>query len=84
MALQQLPHEIGVAVRADLERRPCRNGAAMARRQIVEDNDVVPGLDEPIDRHRADIAGATGYENAHEDLQVGEPLTDGAGRGVGR
>ena len=51
--------------------RPVGDGRAMAGRQVVEDDDLVAGLDEALDRDRADIAGAAGHQDAHEDLRRG-------------
>ena len=45
------------------KRGPGRDRRAMPGRQVVEDDDLVAGGEERLDRHRADIAGAAGDQD---------------------
>ena len=51
-------------VRADVERAPAGTARAVPGRQVVEDDDLVAGGEERLDRDRADVAGAAGDEDA--------------------
>jgi hypothetical protein len=62
---QQLPDDRGVAVAAPDQADATREGVAVALRKIIEDKDVVAGVDERLDRDRADIPGPAGDKNAH-------------------
>ena len=55
---------VRVRVGVVVERGPRRDRRAMAGRQVVEDDDLVAGLDEGRRRDRADIAGAAGHQDA--------------------
>ena len=37
----------------------------MPGREVIEDGDLVAGVQERLDRNGSDIAGAAGHENAH-------------------
>ena len=52
-----------VRVGALAEGRPGRDRRAMPGRQVIEDDDLVAGGEERLDRHRADIAGAAGDQD---------------------
>ena len=62
---QKSCHRSAVAVAADVQSSALRDGRAVARGEVVEHHDVVPGRQERLSRDRADIPGATG----HEDLR---------------
>ena len=84
-ALQEPAELVGVAVAADLERGHAGHGLPVAGRQVVEDNDLVARLEEPLDRDRADVSGSAGYENAHGELPpeaIDGPIIDDDG-GIG-
>jgi hypothetical protein len=84
LALEQPPERIPIAVRPDFQLRPCRDSGTVARREVIEDDDVVPSPDESINRNGADVARAAGHENSHEVLLGMGPVTDAFGRAACR
>ena len=45
-----------------------RHGVAMPRREIVDDDDVMPRVDEHVDHVRADVPGATRDQDVHRSF----------------
>ena len=86
---RQQPRDRGaVAVVADVQPRPVRDGGAVARCEVVKHDNVMAGRKERLSRDRAHIPGTT----RHEDLRhaanhtvrrrtasaTAEPIDDGA------
>ncbi len=63
--LDQPRDEVGVARVADDEARRLGNGPVEAGREIVENDDLLPGVEEAERHVAADVAGAAGDQNAH-------------------
>jgi predicted ABC-type transport system involved in lysophospholipase L1 biosynthesis ATPase subunit len=57
----------------ELRARPVEVGRVPGVGQLVEDDDVLAGCDEPLDEMRADEARAAGHENAHPREGTGLP-----------
>ena len=59
---------IGVGVTPDFEAGGVGHGRPMPCREVVEDDDLVPGVHDGVDRDRPDIARAARHEDAHATL----------------
>ncbi len=63
--LERASDGLRVGERALDEHHAVGNGTTVPSRKVVEDRDLVPGLDETLDRDGTDIAGAASDQNAH-------------------
>src|SRR5690606_33951821 len=65
-----IEHVAGVGDVGLRELRSLRYGVAVAGRQVVEDDDVVPGVEQLAGDDRPDVAGAAGEQQFHEVTSV--------------
>ncbi len=70
LGLEEAGQDGLIRVGALVEGRLGRDGSPVAGGQVVEDDDLIAGREQRVDRDRADIAGAAGDEDACHDRTI--------------